>query len=439
MSETINSNYDKLEPLLDKAECLDKAEKNEYFISKIHISKIKHLHDIDIPLSDIERKHLVLTGKNGSGKTSVLEMLAPYLESFVNGFMANNITCISSLKSSLEITNIPVPMRTPWQPSIDDYNDELRKFGYFNLDVDFSETENLIKLYDAGKFILAYFSVARTGKMLQPQSPDKTFQIEEKKYSIKSTNGADKESASNKFIQYLVNLETDRSFAISKHAIDKDSMVQKIDDWFNNFESRLRKIFDDDSLKIDFDYNNYVFYLSSNKSEKFPLNELSSGYSAIINIIAELIMRMEYHKSNINAYDVEGVVLIDEIETHLHVTLQKEILPILIDMFPKIQFIVTTHSPFVLTSIDNAVIYDLEKQTLVEDLSNYPWSSIVEGYFDTQEDSDLNHDKLLAYEDLKSRQDSLTSEEELELATLYNDLFPKALSKLRTLQLKYGL
>lgn len=39
--------------------------------------------------------------------------------------------------------------------------------------------------------------------------------------------------------------------------------------------------------------------------------------------------------------------LVDEIETHLHVDLQKKVLPFLISFFPKIQFIVTTHSPFV--------------------------------------------------------------------------------------------
>jgi recombinational DNA repair ATPase RecF len=47
----------------------------ELFITKIHIGKVRHLENIDIALSDSERKHLILTGKNGSGKSSLLEAI----------------------------------------------------------------------------------------------------------------------------------------------------------------------------------------------------------------------------------------------------------------------------------------------------------------------------------------------------------------------------
>lgn len=59
-------------------------------------------------------------------------------------------------------------------------------------------------------------------------------------------------------------------------------------------------------------------------------------------------------------------------------------MPILTTLFPNIQFVVTTHSPFVLNSISNAVIYDLENHILVRDkvgLSNVPYEGIIEGYF----------------------------------------------------------
>ena len=58
------------------------------------------------------------------------------------------------------------------------------------------------------------------------------------------------------------------------------------------------------------------------------------------------------------------LLLIDEIETHLHLELQKKILSFLTTLFPNIQFIVSTHSPFILNSLENAVIYDLEKKCL---------------------------------------------------------------------------
>jgi ABC-type branched-subunit amino acid transport system ATPase component len=47
----------------------------DVFITKIHIGKVRHLENVDIALSETERKHLILTGKNGSGKTSLLDTL----------------------------------------------------------------------------------------------------------------------------------------------------------------------------------------------------------------------------------------------------------------------------------------------------------------------------------------------------------------------------
>lgn len=68
----------------------------------------------------------------------------------------------------------------------------------------------------------------------------------------------------------------------------------------------------------------------------------------------------------ISQYNAQGIVLIDELETHLHIELQKKILPFLTKFFPNIQFIVTTHSPYILNSISNAKAYDLEKHVELE-------------------------------------------------------------------------
>ena len=76
----------------------------------------------------------------------------------------------------------------------------------------------------------------------------------------------------------------------------------------------------------------------------------------------------------------------DEIETHLHIELQKSVLELLTTIFPNIQFIVSTHSPFILNSIPETVIYDLENHTLVEKgLADIPYGGIVEGYFRSSE------------------------------------------------------
>ena len=54
------------------------------YIHKIHINKIRHLQNIDIPIENELYPHLILTGKNGSGKTSVLQAIANHLENIAN-------------------------------------------------------------------------------------------------------------------------------------------------------------------------------------------------------------------------------------------------------------------------------------------------------------------------------------------------------------------
>jgi hypothetical protein len=102
-------------------------------------------------------------------------------------------------------------------------------------------------------------------------------------------------------------------------------------------------------------------------------------------------------------YEKEGIVLIDEIETHLHLELQRLILPMLTRVFPNIQFIVTTHSPFVLSSIKDAVAYDLEKKLRLEDLTEYSYEALAEGYFKVKTESNFLQAKLDRFKELAEK------------------------------------
>ena len=110
--------------------------------------------------------------------------------------------------------------------------------------------------------------------------------------------------------------------------------------------------------------------------------------------------------------------MIDEVETHLHLELQKTILDLLTTIFPNIQFIMSTHSPFVLNSLSNAVIYDLEKKIIVEDgLSNVPYGGIVEGYFRSDQMSESLKKKFERYRELVKK-NTLSDEDFEEIARL---------------------
>ncbi|MCP4131008.1 MAG: hypothetical protein GY754_08520 [bacterium] len=62
----------------------------DLFIHKIAINKVRHLEGIEIPLSDSERKHLILTGRNGSGKSQVLIAMSEYFADITNKEFIHN-------------------------------------------------------------------------------------------------------------------------------------------------------------------------------------------------------------------------------------------------------------------------------------------------------------------------------------------------------------
>ncbi|MDL2285861.1 AAA family ATPase [Desulfococcaceae bacterium OttesenSCG-928-F15] len=92
-------------------------------------------------------------------------------------------------------------------------------------------------------------------------------------------------------------------------------------------------------------------------SQVFRIEELSDGYRTMLALVMDLARRMAVANSHIEWPDGQtvlyspGVVLIDEVELHLHPSWQQRVLPSLMEIFPNVQFIVTTHSPQVLTSI----------------------------------------------------------------------------------------
>lgn len=211
--------------------------------------------------------------------------------------------------------------------------------------------------------------------------------INYKKENLRHSSSLD---IGNQIEQHLVNLYTRRSFAITER---KDTELEKvISSWLTNFDDNLKFLMEDESVYLDFDADNFKFHIKQNGKIPYTFQNLSSGYSAIFSIFSTLLMRAEYLK--VSPSELCGVAIIDEIDAHLHVTLQRKILPFLSDSFPSIQFIVTTHSPFVITSVCDAEIYDISKREQVGDLSSYSYEAVLEGLFGVSSASDILQNKI---------------------------------------------
>lgn len=87
---------------------------------------------------------------------------------------------------------------------------------------------------------------------------------------------------------------------------------------------------------------------------------LSSGFKSCLVMLLGIIKELEFRFPHKHVEEIHGIVLIDEIELHLHPEWQGRIAKVLLDVFPNMQFIVTTHSPHVIQSADRNQIIALE-------------------------------------------------------------------------------
>ena len=400
------------------------------FISGIRINHVRHLSGIEIPLStkNNEPRHLIITGKNGSGKTSLLDALSKYIDSIATS--TNLIDFRKHLKiNEKSLSNVKTESdRIAISKRIKNYEVKIAQIEN-GLKLSISPSEDAIfNAYQNGNFIIAYY------KAYRQFSPELSKQIETVELKDNYTVN---EEPRNKFVKYLVALKTTEAFARNKNNIEKADSIKH---WFTNFESVLKNIFDDESLKLEFNEDTFSFSIIEKGREPFDFTTLASGFSAVLDIIVDIIMRMEKKTERSFTFDIPGIVLIDEIETHLHLKLQKEILPLLTSLFPNVQFIVSTHSPFILNSLENVIIYDLENRSLVDEpngLSDVPYSGIVEGYFKSDEMSDDLQKKFNRYKELAKKGQLTDSDlDEISKLELYLDEIPDFLALDVTLEYK---
>ena len=99
-------------------------------------------------------------------------------------------------------------------------------------------------------------------------------------------------------------------------------------------------------------------------------------YKAVLSVIADIAKRLSMaNPDSLNPLEEEAVILIDELDLHLHPKWQKEIVADLKRTFPNSQFIVSTHSPFIVQSLDADELFDIKIMQYAEEEGNYRgWS-----------------------------------------------------------------
>lgn len=135
----------------------------------------------------------------------------------------------------------------------------------------------------------------------------------------------------------------------------------------NDFSDIKIKISDEDAQMVAIKHNT-----------ELSIAQLSEGEKCILAMTGDLARKLAIaNPSRENPLEGEGIVLIDEVDLHLHPSWQGRIMPLLFRTFPNVQFIVTTHSPKVLSEItDEAQIFEIYQKDdgiVVTKEGDYEW------------------------------------------------------------------
>ena len=314
-----------------------------------------------------EFKHLVLTGRNGSGKTTVVKSVAAKIQ----------FDIASSDKHLYQIRNL----RT-W---IEGSTDLSRTAEYERQLASFTATETVFgpaddaaapRVFPTTPGVLFAFFPAYRAANVQPVTTPTT----QDAFVAALTKPEGAADFANQFKQYLVNKKVSQALAHieGKPFREEDTLI------FNQLEASLRKVFSDEKLELVFISESYEFLINLFDGRRITFNQLSAGFSAFLSILMDLLMRVDLLRKQANdyTYDPCGFVLIDEPETHLHLEMQYQILPLLTSLFPNLQFIVATHSPAVASSIKNATVFDLSTgQSLGDIAAGSSFSELMQTHF----------------------------------------------------------
>jgi AAA15 family ATPase/GTPase len=167
--------------------------------------------------------------------------------------------------------------------------------------------------------------------------------------------------------------------------------------------------------------------------QPLPFKKLASGFKSIIALAGDMIVRLSKNQPEVkDPSELKGIVLIDEIDLHLHPKLQKQLIGQFSKVFPKIQFIVSTHSPIPLLGAEsNSVILKVNRteakgiqvEHIKVDLKNLtPNLVLTSGIFDMEDFISVQNENI---NEVRT-EDSMTEMEENDKVAKYLEEFEKS-------------
>ena len=335
-------------------------------VENIHIENFKGLRDEFV---EFDKSSTVLAGRNGGGKSTVLEAVATMLSWLPVGLC--NYAIKGRKINSRDITygadfsRLTMTLRNKTQMKLTLYKErEKRTSKLSNMTAANSFAQDMRVMLDSDESIqipvLAYYGASRdTSGYTSPKPISTNDRTEVYKRAFQAGTNFDK--LTQWFVEMGLRREKEMAEA-SKMPLKKGNARRlEIDAFFNplKFVSKALSLFAEEFGT--FTIQDGKMFL---QSRKIPAENLSDGEKTIIALISDIAMRMIVANPKMNnPLESDAIILIDELDLHLHPDWQSSIAKKLPSIFKKAQFIISSHSPSVMSVAKNLYKIDGKNNT----------------------------------------------------------------------------
>lgn len=314
---------------------------------------------------DLHENCIVFTGVNRSGKTSVLDAIAIVLSTYISSYdgvygtniskgdtrlfvyeSGNSIHRESIFPTKIECTAIIDHEKMKWSRSLEKVNGRTKAKEATEI-IDYAiNNEKRIKAGDNAVVlpIVSYYGIGRLWNHGKQKFMKAGFNRTSGYHDCLSS--ASNEKRMLKWIERMTYIE-----------LQSNKKIPELQAVFKAMSICYKAAFKDvEDVQIYFDVKTQeleVIIVKQDKREAFPMRNLSDGVRNALSLVADIAYRMAVLNPALldNILTTPGIVLIDEVDMHLHPEWQKSFLQDICSVFPNVQFITTTHSPIILANL----------------------------------------------------------------------------------------